>query len=80
MRPAERSAAGDLVVGLRCGGQALLRIGGLHERVERGIDFVDPREVCLDNLPARDRPAGHERRSADRPAADRDRSSLAHLG
>ncbi len=61
MRPANRSTAGDTGVGFVCGGQALLRIGGLHERVQRGIDFVDAREVCLDDLPAGDRPAGHQR-------------------
>jgi hypothetical protein len=38
----------------------LLRIGGLDECVERGIDRINAREVRLHDLPARDRPARHQ--------------------
>ena len=33
------------------------RVGGCHKRIERGVDRVDARKVCIDHLAARQRPA-----------------------
>ena len=56
----QRLAARGALVGLAGQPQAFLRIRSFDQRVERGIDALDLRHVCLRDFPAGHRAARHQ--------------------
>ena len=60
MHPAERFAPRDPLVGVGGGPPADLGVSGGDERVESGVDGVDPGQMGVEDLPAGHLTRGHQ--------------------